>query len=107
MSIAKDLLDSIDILAADKVSSVKFDKTVRATIADKVDESIGKYKVKYQNSTFYAYDLNLKGYAKNTKVYVVIPSSDFEISLINSDCFFIFVSLFLTSTFESSLIVIF
>ena len=78
MSIAKDLLDSIDILAADKVSSVKFDKTVRATIADKVDESIGKYKVKYQNSTFYAYDLNLKGYAKNTKVYVVIPSSDFE-----------------------------
>ena len=88
MSIAKDLLDSIDILAADKVSSVKFDKTVRATIADKVDESIGKYKVKYQNSTFYAYDLNLKGYAKNTKVYVVIPQSRvYEIrSLIPNEC---------------------
>ena len=43
------ILDAIDIMADDKVSSVKFDKTVRATIVESVDPSVGKYKVKYQN----------------------------------------------------------
>ena len=78
MSLAKDLLDSIDILASEKANSVKFDKTVRATISEVTDASIGKYKVKYQNSSFFAYALDLQSYAKNTAVYVVIPSSDFE-----------------------------
>lgn len=78
MSLAKDLLDSIDILASEKANSVKFDKTVRATISEVADASIGKYKVKYQNSSFFAYALDLQSYAKNTAVYVVIPSSDFE-----------------------------
>ena len=78
MSLAKDLLDSIDILASEKANAVKFDKTVRATISEVTDASIGKYKVKYQNSSFFAYALDLQSYAKNTAVYVVIPSSDFE-----------------------------
>ena len=78
MSVANNLLDAIDILAEDKVAAVKFDKTVRATIDEVVDASIGKYKVKYQNSIFFAYALDLKTYSKGVQVYVVIPSSDFN-----------------------------
>ena len=78
MSLANNILDAIDILADNKVSSVQFDKTVRGSIYDVVDESIGKYKVKYQNSVFFAYALDLKTYSKGTQVYIVIPSSDFE-----------------------------
>ena len=78
MSVANNLLDAIDILAENKVAAVKFDKTVRATITEVVDASIGKYKVKYQNSIFFAYALDLKTYSKGVQVYVVIPSSDFN-----------------------------
>ena len=72
------ILDAIDIMADDKVSSVKFDKTVRATIVESVDQSVGKYKVKYQNSTFFAFANDLKSYSKGSAVYVVIPSANFE-----------------------------
>ena len=72
------ILDAIDIMADDKVSSVKFDKTVRATIVESVDPSVGKYKVKYQNSTFFAFANDLKSYSKGSAVYVVIPSANFE-----------------------------
>ena len=78
MGVANNLLDAIDILAENKVAAVKFDKTVRATIDEVVDASIGKYKVKYQNSIFFAYALDLKTYGKGVQVYVVIPSSDFN-----------------------------
>ena len=79
MDLANNILDAIDILADNSVSAVKFDKTVRASIYEVVDESIGKYKVKYQNSIFYAYSLDIKKkYAKGTNVFVVIPASDFN-----------------------------
>ena len=78
MDYAKQLLDSIDILAEQKVSDLEYDKTVRASIIEVADASIGKYKVKYQNSTFFAYALDLKSYSKGSNVYVVIPSSDFN-----------------------------
>ena len=64
MGVANNLLDAIDILAENKVAAVKFDKTVRATIDEVVDASIGKYKVKYQNSIFFFFFFDLKTYGK-------------------------------------------
>ena len=79
MNLANNILDAMDILAENSVSAVKFDKTVRATITKVIDASIGKYEVKYQDSFFYAYSLDVKKtYTKGTNVFVVIPASDFN-----------------------------
>ena len=78
MDYAQQLINSIQILAESEVSDLEYNKTVRASIVEIADASIGKYKVKYQNSTFFAYALDLKTYNKGTNVYVVIPSSDFN-----------------------------
>ena len=77
--IENNILDAIDIIMNQKVSTLAFDRTVRASILELVDSSIGKYRVKYQNSTFFAYsgDLN-KSFKKGTEVYVLVHSGDFE-----------------------------
>lgn len=78
-NIENSILDAIDILMDQKVSTLAFDRTVRASILEVTDSSIGKYKVKYQNSTFYAFSNSLENsYKKGTEVYVLIHSNDFE-----------------------------
>lgn len=77
------ILDAVDILVNEKVSTLQFDQTVRATIKEVVDASIGKYKVSYQNSLLYAYSLNIDNtYSAGTQVYIEIPSSDFNKDII-------------------------
>lgn len=78
MDYANQIIDAIQTIAQNEVAELKFDKTIRATIVEAVDASIGKYKVRYQNSSFFAYALDLKSYNKGANVYVVIPSSDFN-----------------------------
>ena len=79
MNVAENILDAVDILMDKKVSELQFNKTIRAKIAEVIDESIGKYKVQYQNSYFTAYasDSNLR-YQRNSEVYVEVLSNDFE-----------------------------
>lgn len=78
-SIENNILDAMDIIMNQKVRTLTFDRTIRATIEELVDSSIGKYKVNHQNSSFYAYSANVdRKYSKGTEVYVVIHSNDFE-----------------------------
>ena len=77
-SIEQSILDSIEILLNKRVSQLQFDKTVRATIVSVQDQSIGKYKVRYQDSLFYAYADPDSNYNEDDQVYVQIPSSDYN-----------------------------
>ena len=53
------------------------DKTIKATIVRCVDATIGKYVVKYQDSSFYAYSYNTdRTYTAGTAVYILIPGND-------------------------------
>lgn len=54
-TIENNLLQAIDTLITSRVSNLKFDKTVRATISKVIDKGLGQYKVKYQDSSISAY----------------------------------------------------
>lgn len=71
------ILDTIQMLVDNAVSKAEFDKTIKATISRCIDATIGKYVVKYQDSSFYAYSYNTENiYTAGTAVYVLIPGND-------------------------------
>ena len=74
--IENNICDAINILVNKAISDVKLDKTVLATIEECVDEGAQKYRVKYQDSSFYAYSIGDQKYSKRKQVYVLIPSND-------------------------------
>ena len=78
-TVAENLLDAVDILVDGKLSKLQYNKTIRGRIAECIDDSIGQYKIQYQNSYFTAYtsDSSAK-YQKGSEVYVEILSGDFE-----------------------------
>ena len=77
MSVNDQILDAIELLAKTSVERAGYDKTIQAQIISCQDPSIGKYKCKYQDATFYAYtgnsDIIL---TKGTFVYVLVPEND-------------------------------
>ena len=71
------ILDAIQMVVDNAVSKASYDKTIQATISKCVDEAMGKYIVKYQNSSFYAYSYNRDvTYSNGTLVYVLVPGND-------------------------------
>ena len=71
------ILDAMQILIDNAVSRAGYDKTIKAVISKCVDESKGKYVVRYQDSSFYAYSNDLDAvYRGGTPVYVLIPGND-------------------------------
>lgn len=71
------LINAIQTIVDNAIAHADFDKTIKATIISCADEATGKYKVKYQDSTFYAYSNNLdSNYFKGTSVYVLVPGND-------------------------------
>lgn len=79
MNYADSILDAVDILIDKKLSNLPYDKTVRATILSIEDESLLKYKVKYQNATVYAYATDAdQSYKVNDEIYLQVPSNDFN-----------------------------
>lgn len=71
------ILDAIQMLVDNAVSKANYDKTIKATIVRCVDATIGKYVVRYQDSSFYAYSHNTDNtYTSGTMVYVLIPAND-------------------------------
>ena len=77
--ISNSILDAIDIITDKKFSDAGFDKTVQATIISCADKTIGKYKVRYQDSYFYAFSTNVDvTYSNNTTVYILVPNGDFN-----------------------------
>lgn len=71
------ILDAIQMIVDNAVSKADFDKTIQGTVSRCVDPTIGKYIVKYQNSSFYAYSSNIDTtYSVGTLVYVLVPGND-------------------------------
>ena len=76
-SIESNICDAIELLIDHAISQASFDRTIQATVIRCVDPSIGKYLIRYQDSTFYAYSNNIAiTYGDNTGVYILIPSND-------------------------------
>ena len=70
-SIERNICQAIDIIVQKAVSEAQYDKTIQATIVNCVDIEIGKYKVKYQDSTFYAYSNDVDvTYSDSASVYI-------------------------------------
>ena len=73
------ILRAVDIVASQKIAKAGYDKTIQATVVSCIDQTIGKYKVKYQDSYWIAYSDNTDNfYAPNSNVYVLIPGGDFS-----------------------------
>ena len=71
------ILEAIQILVDDAVSKANYDKTIQGTISRCVDATIGRYIVRYQDSSFYAYSHNTEiTYPAGTSVYVLVPGND-------------------------------
>lgn len=73
------ICDAVNILVDAKIDGLEFDKTIQATILSCVDEATGRYKVKYQNSTFTAFSQDLDTeYRTSQMVYILVPQGDFN-----------------------------
>lgn len=70
------ICEAIEYIVDNAVKKAEYDKTVLANIVRTVDQTIGKFSVKYQDSIFYAYgDPDIK-YSNGAEVYVLIPGND-------------------------------
>ena len=75
--IEDNICEAIELIVDKSVKEAGFDKTIQAIVKSCVDESIGKYKIKYQDSSFYAYASSPDVvYGDNTLVYILIPQND-------------------------------
>lgn len=71
------ICEAIEYIVDHAIARADFDKTIKATIVNCIDETIGQYKVKYQNSTFHAYSNSTEvTYSSGTDVYILIPGND-------------------------------
>ena len=77
--IEQQICDAIEIIVERAIDQANYDKTIQATVISCVDATIGKYKVKYQDSTFYAYSGNSEvTYTNGSTVYILIPGNNTE-----------------------------
>lgn len=77
MSYENELCEAIELIVNNAVAKANYDRTVQATIVSCIDQTIGKFKCKYQDSSFYAYATSSEvTYSKGTEVYVLIPGND-------------------------------
>lgn len=75
--ISNELLNAFEIIADRKIQTAGFDRTIQATITAIEDETIGEYKVRYQDASFKVYSLDTAvKYTVGTEVYVHIPVND-------------------------------
>ena len=75
--IEDNICEAIELIVGKAVASAKYDRTIKATIVSCVDQSIGKFKVKYQDSSFYAYATSSEvTYSKGKEVYILVPGND-------------------------------
>ena len=74
---SNNLLEAMSIIADRAVATANYDKTVQATIVECRDATIGKYKVRYQDGFWQAYENNTSvTYTPGTNVYILIPNGD-------------------------------
>ena len=76
-NIESNICQAIDIIVQRAIAQADYDKTIQATVIECVDATIGKYKIKYQDSTFYAYSGSSDvSYTEGTAVYVLVPAGN-------------------------------
>ena len=76
-NIAEQICEAVDIIVSQKIAKAGYDRTIQATVLSCLDSVTGKYKVKYQNSSFIAYAANPSiRYQKDALVYILIPGND-------------------------------
>ncbi len=73
----KKLFDAMDIIAAQQVKNLQFDKTVKCSITDDSKSDEGEYTVTDGSTTFKAYSESTK-YSSGASVYVNIPNGDYN-----------------------------
>ena len=79
MDVKEKILDAIQMLASNSVKKAGYDKTIQAQIVSCEDATIGKYRCRYQDSTFYAYTNNSDlSFSKGSYVYILVPGNDFS-----------------------------
>lgn len=71
------LCQAIDIIVAQRISEVNFDRTILCTITDDSKKDKGEYTVTDGSMTFQAF-AETDRYYKNNQVYVQIPMGDFS-----------------------------
>lgn len=77
--IKKAFLDSYEILSDKKVNNASFDKTIQGTILECKDPSIGRYLIRYQDSTIEAYAASPSiDYPKGNLVYILVPQGNMK-----------------------------
>ena len=77
--IEQSICEAVDILVDRAISKAGFDKTITAIVVECMDQVAGKYKVKYQDSFYYATsDNSSTTYSVNSEVYVLVPNGDFS-----------------------------
>lgn len=73
------VLDAIETIVNNKVENAGYDKTIQAIIIDNTEASIGKYRIKYQDSEWEAYSNNTNIiYSIGAMVNILIPGNDFN-----------------------------
>lgn len=78
-SYSEKILDAISLVAENKINKANLNKTIQATIVKVEDEAIGKYKIKYQDSYFFAYAMNSEiAYSKDELVNILVPNGDLD-----------------------------
>lgn len=77
--IIKNILDSYEIINDKKINNASFDKTIQGTILECKDPSIGRYLIRYQDSTIEAYAVSPSiDYPKGNLVYISVPQGDMK-----------------------------
>lgn len=86
IDIRSEICKTVDTIVKQRLQNQKNDYTITAEIVECLDESLGAYKVKYQNSFFTAYSSdNTFVFPSGTTVSVTISSGDFsDIKKINT-----------------------
>jgi hypothetical protein len=79
VSFENQILDAIETVVSNAISNAEYDKTIKAIVIELTDASLGKYKLRYQDSEIEAYTNNIDiYYPAGTLVSILIPNSDFS-----------------------------
>ena len=77
MSIESNVCDAVELLVDNAIAKAQYDKTIQGTVIKCIDATIGKYLIKYQDSTFNAYASGSGvSYPDGTGVYILVPGND-------------------------------
>ena len=78
MNSNNNILSAMDIIVDKAINSLKFDKTIIATIIKIENEETGEYRANYEGGQFKIYSEGDIIYKEGDSVYVTIPEGDYS-----------------------------